>query len=286
VISTNLASKQHFDSRKGAAMSTNSQGNILSVTGRILLALAFAFTQSAAVAQNQKAGGKQDAGGKTQQSQVSPSPAAAPIAEPEEAGPAQSASSRETAPSHGRNEGIKVHGHWTIEVRNPDGTVATHREFENSLISGITGGATYLAQILGRQMTVGSWAIFLFDGNGNEIALDEPGAYNASVDGAYCTADPSQHSCSTNLTVTAANGSLTLAASGLAPSSFGPSVVLVNTIDNVCAATVTPQACPTTSIASYFGFTSRSLDGLNGDPPAVSVSPGQTVAVTVNITFS
>ena len=33
----------------------------------------------------------------------------------------------------GQFEGIKVHGHWTIEVRNPDGTVASHREFENSL---------------------------------------------------------------------------------------------------------------------------------------------------------
>jgi Na+-transporting methylmalonyl-CoA/oxaloacetate decarboxylase gamma subunit len=33
----------------------------------------------------------------------------------------------------GTHEGIKVHGHWTIEVKNPDGKLVTHREFENSL---------------------------------------------------------------------------------------------------------------------------------------------------------
>ena len=33
----------------------------------------------------------------------------------------------------GTQEGIKVHGHWTIEVRNPDGKVVTHTEFENAL---------------------------------------------------------------------------------------------------------------------------------------------------------
>jgi hypothetical protein len=32
----------------------------------------------------------------------------------------------------GPQEGIKVHGHWVIEVRNPDGKVATRREFENA----------------------------------------------------------------------------------------------------------------------------------------------------------
>jgi len=34
-------------------------------------------------------------------------------------------------PAHG---GIKVHGHWIIDVKNPDGTLAQHRVFENSLI--------------------------------------------------------------------------------------------------------------------------------------------------------
>src|SRR4029079_731893 len=33
------------------------------------------------------------------------------------------------------DEGIKANGHWTIELRDPDGTVAAHHEFENALVN-------------------------------------------------------------------------------------------------------------------------------------------------------
>ena len=33
----------------------------------------------------------------------------------------------------GPQKGIKVYVHWTIEVRDPDGKLAAHREFENAL---------------------------------------------------------------------------------------------------------------------------------------------------------
>src|ERR1700689_5452346 len=36
-------------------------------------------------------------------------------------------------PKKGSHEGIIVHGHWTLEVKNPDGTVVERREFENAL---------------------------------------------------------------------------------------------------------------------------------------------------------
>lgn len=42
------------------------------------------------------------------------------------------------APRGGPIEGIKVHGHWEIEVRNPDGSLATRTEFENALLAGNT----------------------------------------------------------------------------------------------------------------------------------------------------
>jgi hypothetical protein len=47
---------------------------------------------------------------------------------------AQNSLAQAPAPK-GQHEGITVHGHWTIEVKNPDGKVVTHREFENSLIT-------------------------------------------------------------------------------------------------------------------------------------------------------
>jgi hypothetical protein len=70
----------------------------------------------------------------------------------------------EKAASQGINTGIKVHGHWIIEVKNPDGTVATHREFENSLtnLQGY-GGTQALALLLTGQAKLGSlgWVVGL-----------------------------------------------------------------------------------------------------------------------------
>jgi hypothetical protein len=64
------------------------------------------------------------------------------------------------APPSGTSTGIKVHGHWIIEVRNPDGSLVTHREFENEIQ--IAGVAT-LASLLARRATPGAWAIGLGD---------------------------------------------------------------------------------------------------------------------------
>jgi hypothetical protein len=59
----------------------------------------------------------------------------------------------------GPHEGIKVHGHWTIEVHNPDGTLANHREFENSLDA--NAGAAALASPLARRAVGGLWLVTL-----------------------------------------------------------------------------------------------------------------------------
>jgi hypothetical protein len=42
---------------------------------------------------------------------------------------------KQSAPE-GQQEGITVHGHWTIDVKNPDGKLVKHVEFENSLDPG------------------------------------------------------------------------------------------------------------------------------------------------------
>lgn len=53
-------------------------------------------------------------------------------------------------------KGIKAHGHWTIDVRNPDGTLASHHEFENAL-DGLGGRAALAFQLSGTG-TAGTWA--------------------------------------------------------------------------------------------------------------------------------
>ncbi|MFN7918172.1 MAG: hypothetical protein U0Q55_22700 [Vicinamibacterales bacterium] len=55
-------------------------------------------------------------------------------------------------------EGVRVHGHWIIEVRNANGTVAERREFENALM---TSGAMTLGGIMAGQTRPGYWAVGL-----------------------------------------------------------------------------------------------------------------------------
>ena len=60
--------------------------------------------------------------------------------------------------SDGPSEGIKVHGDWVIEVRQPDGTLVQRREFENELM---TNGREALMNILARKDIVDLWKITL-----------------------------------------------------------------------------------------------------------------------------
>jgi hypothetical protein len=73
-----------------------------------------------------------------------PKPAAQPVQREEaEAG----------APKKVGAEGVKVHGHWVIDVRNPDGTLVEHRDFQNSLTTG--GGRPGHAFVTGDQILEG-----------------------------------------------------------------------------------------------------------------------------------
>src|SRR5262245_3834484 len=58
----------------------------------------------------------------------------------------------------GPQESIKVHGHWTIVIRNKDGSVDSRHEFNNSLNDG-----SFLSRLLSREAVVqaNSYAIFL-----------------------------------------------------------------------------------------------------------------------------
>jgi hypothetical protein len=55
------------------------------------------------------------------------------------------------------SEGVKVHGHWLLQVKNADGTLGERREFENSLVTDedTTSGDQMLAGLLGGDITPG-----------------------------------------------------------------------------------------------------------------------------------
>jgi hypothetical protein len=92
--------------------------------------------------------------------------------------PAPEATRAKKAPSQGggQQEGIKVHGHWTIEVLNPDGSLVKHYEFDNALEP---TGKTTLASLLTRNSSPGFWIVLLQSssciGTGDCAALLEAG---------------------------------------------------------------------------------------------------------------
>ena len=68
----------------------------------------------------------------------------------------------ETAkPDKPGEQGIKIHGHWVIDVRNPDGTLIRHKDFQNSLVTQglFVSGDQLLAGLLSGNVTAGDPAI-------------------------------------------------------------------------------------------------------------------------------
>ena len=75
---------------------------------------------------------------------------------------APAAAARPVGHPRGEHEGIKVHGHWTIEVKNPDGKLVSHTEFENALVQ--PEGAQNLVNLLLGSFVSGGYMIYVASG--------------------------------------------------------------------------------------------------------------------------
>jgi hypothetical protein len=230
------------------------------------------------------------------QASAAPAQPAASAAVAQQAHPA--AQTGRTHAAKGTHEGIKVHGHWTIEVKNPDGKLVTHREFENSLTTQPeVSGATLLAGLLGRSLTAGSWSVQLIDIDSSTGA--EPGGMviaepNSATDGCAPSTTPVIVSCSNSLSISGpttptggvpTGNTLTLMGTATVPQGIA-AISIVATYSYSCFIAESPQTCLNdTQHFTNFKFTTRNLDGQNGDPAAVPVSAGQSVSVTVVISF-
>jgi hypothetical protein len=225
---------------------------MLGVRGALLAVLAAVMVLPSAQAQSANPNQKSDnkASGSTQAQPPSES---------------SKATEKESAPANkehagGPQEGIKVHGHWVIDVRNPDGKLVTHREFENAY----NGESTFLVSILARQRSVGLWRIQLFlTGYDESFVIEEPN-------------DPATAS-SKNLAVLFSGHNFVL------KGSFTPQVDLsINTVETYvhsCSSDIAPVA-PCSGVTDHFeGFTGTNTQ-------QVSVAAGQIVQVTVTISFS
>jgi len=205
-----------------------------------------------------------------------------------------------TAPAKPGVEGIKVHGHWIIDVRNPDGSLAQHRDFENSLADGgyfLTGAVSGYALIGGYFINlVGNACTPLTYGYSN-CYIPQTGASNWEC-GVYYT-------CIGSLTAVPNFGiagvtASSLVVSGSAVIPMAGTISAVQTLNNYCysqgppgvigPANLTsgnPAACTATNAGggNTNGWGYNTLTGTTLTTP-LSVTAGQAILVTVTISFS
>lgn len=176
-------------------------------------------------------------------------------------------------------EGIKVHGHWTIEVRNADGTVAEVREFENALTG--PGGAA-LSKFMGRANSVGGWTILLSSNNvsSGPFQIDGIEYVGMIVENGGLNA-PSGAGYFPSLTVAAPSigtNADKLVLSGTATAQFNGSIRSVSTLVHMRPNTEAPSS-------TYGGGGNPTLTTTDLGTP-VALLAGQQVLVTVVISFS
>lgn len=206
------------------------------------------------------------------------------------------------APGKSLDGTIKVHGHWLINVRNPDGSIADHRDFENSLAIN-SGGDAFLIGLLAGYYVPGDFGIEI-DGDGCHYAcgiVTSPTTW-PGLDLCAAGTDAPGH-CAATLTYkavlapTTGSTSFILSGSVLAPA-VG-TLVEVRTLFNACNAingyhpvapivappgpsTVPPSDCHGTTATALVGY----LTITGAFTPVQITSAGQNIEVTVTITFA
>jgi hypothetical protein len=192
----------------------------------------------------------------------------------------------------GPQEGIKVHGHWSITVRNEDGSVASRTEFDNSLQF---AGKNLLTNILKQNSKPGRWTVILDNLSGTKACAS--GTFVAfPPDVCYVTESDSLPATFTgtnvsrNLSVTLvpdANNVSSLVLSGSVKALQQGGIDRVGTTLGGCDISVAvchvAEPIWSSSLGFSFAFVSVPVQGGTGPIP---VQQGQTIDVTVKFSFS
>jgi hypothetical protein len=229
------------------------------------------------------------AGSAIAQNHAMPGPDGVTVVNPQSM--AQTASSvgpiKATAPGQsgqGSHEGVKVHGHWVIDVKNPDGTVAQHREFENSL-----SNANVMVELLYGILVPQDFAILLYGSTPpcTVTTSTYPCVIAHSLTTLPANAICGTYYCVTGLTVTPTLGqSPSLVLAGNLTATQAGSISTVATYIGTCgSSTTTPTNTSPSSCAAGnngYGYSGLTQTGIT----AVPIINGQIIQVTVTITFS
>jgi len=177
--------------------------------------------------------------------------------------PARS-SSAAPKPQGGQQEGIKVHGDWTIVIRNADGSVASRHEFKNALVD-----FSVLPLLLAHGGSVGQWS----------VTVSGPHPMTQPCQGAglpiHCVSVESPSGGTLSVTNSATN--LTLV--GSVKAQVSSPLASVETRFAVCNSAQGPSLICQASVFST--FTRKDISAQN-----IQVAAGQTIDVTVVISFS
>jgi len=222
---------------------------------------------------------------------AAPTGAQSPLAEPEI--------------SHAKD--IRIHGHWVIEVRRPDGSVRDHREFENSY-----DGGNYMAELVGGWLANADPAIYFQSSNNGTGSLCNGGVSNSCVIVGSATAGhglvdncamfPNYCYQPLNVALVPSGpgyGSLVLSASigvvtGGTFDTVGTTVTSCYAAPTLAAtpfeiATVSSAQCYTNALQyidttgvniGNFEFTQRTFT------PAISITAGENISFQITISFS
>ena len=177
-------------------------------------------------------------------------------------------------------EGIRVRGHWVIEVRNPDGSLVERREFDNALVQ---GGQSLLAQYL-TGSSPARWSVEL-GVYGGATSICNGGTFNNFPQNNCLvvdrTASPMPTGTSVFPTLTTGYGSgptTRVEIKGSATALVDGQIVYVATRQGSCGTLTVPASC--TPAGTVLQFTVHDIT-----PAPISVTAGQIVQFTVNLGF-
>jgi hypothetical protein len=199
--------------------------------------------------------------------------------------PALEQDAQSPAPQKPGGEGIKVHGHWVLQVKNPDGTLGERREFENSLVtSGSNGflGSTLLVNLLGGVYSSGGLGIALITGPATTAGIDAStfcgppaGSDQPSPAQPVAPAGISCYGFVTSFNSVAESGIIT-SINSIGPPQVGLNVSLGSSLVLSGNYTVPSGMGTITAVQSYLGVCSTTVSGVPiTNPLGSGIAPNQ-----------
>ena len=177
-------------------------------------------------------------------------------------GPAARRAENEELPAKATRHGIRIHGHWVIDVRNPDGKLVEHRDFENSLVKSgsLLSGDQLLAGLLSGNFTAGDAGIGLVQGTPGA----DPSTFcdtNIPLIGNVATVPPNTTCFGLSTSMSGMTGYLANFATGLTSTvTFSPKVSWVLSGNYVTPASLTSISAVQTLVGACFSATAPFVD--------------------------